>query len=166
MRMQTPATQHLFSVSQTCIVAYTTRCTCPRRIGTECSVEGRRSLSSSMSTACRTALDPGGSHRAFSIVGLSLGLMGSVPTLSSVSVDRRGRRVAPVSSMPVVTGGCETDDRCATFACYVVLARICAFLRNLPVLGRFFFVCGRVFRFRSSEFLCGEIAGPFDVLMS
>ena len=68
--------------------------------------------------------------------------------------------------MPVVTGGCDVDDRCATFACYVVLARICAFLRSLPVLGRLFFGRGRVFRHRSSEFLCGEITGPFDVLMS
>ena len=140
-------------------------CTCPRLIGTECSVEGRWSLSSSMSTACRTALDPGGSHRAFSIVGLSLGLMRSVPTLSSFSVDRLGRRVAPVSSMPVVTGGCETDDRCATSACYVVLARISAFLLDLPVLGRFSFDDGRVSHLQRTESLCGEITGPLDVLL-
>ena len=66
--------------------------------------------------------------------------------------------------MPVVIGGCEAVDRRTTFACYVVLARTCVFLRCLPVLGRLFFGGGRVFRYRSSECLCGEIAGPFDAL--
>ena len=68
--------------------------------------------------------------------------------------------------MPVLTGGCEADDQRTTFACYVVLARTCVFLRSLPVLGRLLFGRGRVFRYRSSEFLCGGNRWAFRRAMS
>ena len=52
------------------------------------------------------------------------------------------------------------------FARYVVLACLHAFLRNLPVVWSVFLLVRTCVPTRSSELLCGENAGPLDVLMS